>query len=54
VEIAARRRVITAAGAPLTVEADTVCIHSDTKGAAEIARAVRHGLIHSGIAVRAF
>ena len=54
VEIAARKRVITTAGAALTVEADTVCIHSDTKGATEIARAVRNSLLHSGVAVRAF
>jgi 5-oxoprolinase (ATP-hydrolysing) subunit A len=53
VEIAVRKRVTTTSGA-VTVEADTVCIHSDTKGAAEIARAVRNSLIRAGVALRAF
>ena len=53
VEIAAQKRVITTSGARLAVEADTVCIHSDTRGAAQIARGVRDGLIRSGVSVRA-
>jgi UPF0271 protein len=53
VEIAARKRVITASGAQLPVEADTLCIHSDTRGAAQIACSVRDRLIRSGVSVRA-
>jgi len=52
VEIAVRKQVITTPGARLTVEADTVCIHSDTRGAANIASAVRNRLLRSGVSVR--
>jgi len=53
IEIAARKRVITTSGARLAIEADTLCIHSDTRGAAEIARDVRDRLIRSGVLLRA-
>ena len=53
VEIAAHKRVITTTGSRLGVEADTVCIHSDTRGAAQIACAVKDRLIRSGVSVRA-
>ena len=53
VEIALRKQVITASGAALAVEADTVGIHSDTRGAAQIAAAVRNCLILSGVSVQA-
>jgi 5-oxoprolinase (ATP-hydrolysing) subunit A len=53
IEIAAWKRVITTSGAQLAIEADTLCIHSDTRGAAEIARDVRDRLIRAGVLLRA-
>lgn len=41
-------------GKPVTVRADTLCVHSDTPGAVEIARALRRALEHAGVEVRAF
>lgn len=52
VEIAARKRVRTTSGY-LVVEADTICVHSDTNGAEQIAQAVRNRLILSGVSVQA-
>ena len=39
-------------GGEARVEAETVCVHSDTPGAPEIARAIRQALAAAGIAVR--
>jgi UPF0271 protein len=51
----AREGKITAAdGSELALEAQTVCIHGDTPGAAELAGAVRERLAREGIAVRPF
>ena len=52
-EIATQKRVTTTSGTALLVEADTLCIHSDTRGAAEIACAVRERLIRSEVSLRA-
>jgi UPF0271 protein len=38
-------------GARITVAAQTICIHGDTPGALQIARAVRAALEQAGIAV---
>jgi UPF0271 protein len=43
--------VIAADGSRLSLEAQTICIHSDTPNAVEIARAVRRALEESGIHV---
>ena len=51
-EIATRKQVITSSGTVLRVEADTVCIHSDTRGAAQIARAVRDHLIRNNVSLQ--
>lgn len=51
--IAAAGRLITTSGSQLTISAETICVHSDTPGAAAIARAVRECLIAGGISVRA-
>jgi 5-oxoprolinase (ATP-hydrolysing) subunit A len=53
VSIARDGVVLAADGSPLPMEADTLCIHGDTPGAAAIARAVRGALLGAGIAVRA-
>jgi UPF0271 protein len=40
-------------GRPVPVRADTLCIHGDAPGAAEVARAVRHALEAAGVTVGA-
>jgi 5-oxoprolinase (ATP-hydrolysing) subunit A len=49
----AQRDPIDAGGTPLRIPADTICIHSDTPGAVEVATAVRAALEAHGITVRA-
>jgi 5-oxoprolinase (ATP-hydrolysing) subunit A len=46
-------RVTTAAGDTVAVEADTICIHGDSPGAAAFARAVRDALAVAGVTVAA-
>jgi 5-oxoprolinase (ATP-hydrolysing) subunit A len=53
VSIAADRRVLASDGSWLSLHADTICLHGDTPGAAEIGRAVRRALEAAGILVRA-
>ena len=48
------RAVASVSGKTIKVQLDTVCIHGDTPGAVEIARAVRQALKDSGIEVRPF
>jgi len=48
----ARHEPITAAdGTPITIDAQTICLHSDTPGALDIARAVRAALEDAGVEV---
>jgi UPF0271 protein len=51
--IARDGRVTSADGSIVAVRADTICIHSDTPGAATLAQAVRRALATAGIEVRA-
>lgn len=44
-------RIAARDGSSLAVRADTICVHGDTPGAAELAAAVRLGLEQAGIAV---
>jgi 5-oxoprolinase (ATP-hydrolysing) subunit A len=53
VSIALRRAVVTADGSELRVEADTICIHSDTPGSVAIASEVNRRLKTQGVLVRA-
>jgi 5-oxoprolinase (ATP-hydrolysing) subunit A len=46
------RHVHSSGGGDLDLEADTLCIHGDTPGAATLARRLRSALADSGIAVR--
>jgi UPF0271 protein len=48
------RRVTATDGSEIAVAADTICLHGDTPGAAELARAVRSGLESAGVAIRNF
>jgi UPF0271 protein len=51
--MARERRVTSVAGTPVTVAADTICLHGDTPGAAALAAAIRARLTRDGIEVRA-
>lgn len=53
VSIAREGRVAAADGSIVALAADTICLHGDTPGAVEHARAVRAALESAGIAVRA-
>jgi UPF0271 protein len=48
------RAVVAVSGKVIKVDVDTVCVHGDTRGAVEIARAVRHALEAEGITVAPF
>jgi len=50
--IAERGTVIACDGSEIAVNAQTICIHGDTPGAPEIARAVAQALRQAGIALR--
>jgi UPF0271 protein len=52
VEIVGSGRVIDVEGGHLAINAETICIHSDTPGAAEFARQVRARLEAEGIEVK--
>ncbi|HET9598077.1 MAG TPA: 5-oxoprolinase subunit PxpA [Anaeromyxobacteraceae bacterium] len=51
--LAQEGRVVAVDGTELAVEAGTVCVHGDTEGAVELARAIRERLAREGIEVRA-
>ncbi len=53
VSIARDGRVTASDGSVVEVAADTICIHADSPGAAEMAAAVRRALDEAGIGVRA-
>jgi UPF0271 protein len=53
VKLALTGHVKTQGGDMITLHADTLCIHSDTPGAAEAARAVRQALQEEGVEIRA-
>ncbi len=48
------RTIVSISGKTIKVNVDTVCIHGDTPGAVDIARAVRQTLDHKGIKVAPF
>jgi UPF0271 protein len=52
--IVLERRVTARDGSAVRVEADTLCIHGDSPGAAEFARRIRAGLAAAGVAVRSW
>lgn len=53
VRIAEGRGVLTREGTVVPVEAQTICIHGDTPGAARIAETVRAALVGAGLNMRA-
>lgn len=52
VRMARERTVVTVEGDTIPLEADTLCVHGDTPGAAGLARAIRTALEASGIQVQ--
>lgn len=54
VAMASGARFAASTGADVTVEVDTLCIHSDTPGAVALATAVRRALDDAGVAVEPF
>lgn len=54
VAIATERTVTAADGSSITVEARSICIHGDTPGAVELARAVREALETAAVGVYRF
>ncbi|MCB1833166.1 MAG: LamB/YcsF family protein, partial [Geminicoccaceae bacterium] len=46
--------IIAESGKRIETQIDTVCVHGDTAGAVDIARAVRAALEDAGIGVRRF
>jgi UPF0271 protein len=46
------KEVVATDGSTIVLQADTICLHGDTPGAAEHARAVRKGLEAAGIEIR--
>jgi UPF0271 protein len=47
------RQVVATDGSTIALQADTICLHGDTPGAAELARGVRRGLESAGIRIAA-
>ena len=47
------KQVITVTGSTIALQADTMCLHGDTPGAAALAREIRHGLESAGVRIAA-
>lgn len=54
VRMVKEQSVMAVDGSTVALRVDTLCLHGDTPGAAEHARAVRVGLEEAGVSVRAF
>ena len=54
VAMATEGRVETADGGEVAVEIRSLCVHGDTPGAVDLARAVRSALVDAGVALEAF
>ncbi|MFD4641280.1 LamB/YcsF family protein [Lentzea sp. NPDC058436] len=51
VQLATEGWVRSVSGRPVRIQADSICVHGDTPGAVEIARAVRSAMESAGVAV---
>ncbi len=47
------KTVVASDGSVIPLQADTICLHGDTQGAADLARAIRRGLESAGIRIAA-
>ena len=54
VRIAKEGTVIASDGSEIAVQAQTICIHGDSPGAVQIAKAVRDRLVANGVTLAAF
>ncbi len=54
IKMVTERSVVAVDGSTIGFESDTICLHGDTAGAAELAREIRRGLEDSGVSVRSF
>lgn len=54
VDLALRSSVSTLGGSPVSVRADSICLHGDTPGALEMARTVRRALEEAGVSIAGF
>lgn len=54
IQIATEGTVVALDGSILQIEVDSLCLHSDTPGAARMVAAVRSGLSGAGVEVRSF
>jgi len=52
VRMASERSVVATNGSVIALDVDTICLHGDTPGASDLARAVRKGLEAAGIVIR--
>ncbi|MGI8802844.1 MAG: LamB/YcsF family protein, partial [Solirubrobacteraceae bacterium] len=53
-QIAVNRRATATDGAVIAMAVESLCLHSDTPGAADLARALRARLERAGIKIRSF
>ena len=53
VRMVKRRDVVAVDGSVIALQADTICLHGDTPGAAALARVVRRGLESAGVVIAA-
>ncbi len=54
IQMATEHTVVAIDGSVIDIRPDSVCLHSDTPGAVELARAVRRGLEAAGVELTAF
>jgi UPF0271 protein len=54
VQLATEGTVVAVTGETVRVRPESVCLHGDTPGAVELARAVRQGLVDAGVELRSF
>ncbi len=52
IQMAREHQVVAIDGSVIPLDADTICLHGDTPGAADLARSVRKGLEAAGITIR--
>ena len=54
VRMVKEQQVVVVDGSVIALKADTICLHGDTPGAAELARVIRRGLESAGVRIAAF
>jgi UPF0271 protein len=54
VRMAVEGRITATDGSELDLRIDTICVHGDTPGSVELARALRMALERAGVSVRRF